>query len=71
VSAPAPQIDRSALRDAATVILWRTGAEGPEVLMGTRGARAAFMPNKVVFPGGAIDPGDIKLPDGDGGSSGG
>ncbi|MEM0937673.1 MAG: NUDIX hydrolase [Pseudomonadota bacterium] len=55
-------LDKSALRDAATVILWRYGAEGGEVLMGTRGAAAAFMPNKVVFPGGAVDPGDESVP---------
>lgn len=52
----------AAIRDAATVILWRDGAEGPEVLMGMRGARAAFMPNKMVFPGGAVDPGDAEVP---------
>ena len=50
------------VRDAATVILWRPGAEGPEVLMGTRGAGAAFMPNKVVFPGGAVDATDADIP---------
>jgi 8-oxo-dGTP pyrophosphatase MutT (NUDIX family) len=54
--------DRAALRDAATVVLWRTGADGLEVLMGARGARAAFMPNKFVFPGGAVDPGDAAIP---------
>lgn len=47
----------TAIRDAATVILFRR-PEAPEVLMGQRGAGAAFMPSKVVFPGGAVDPGD-------------
>ena len=46
------------IRAAATVILWRNGAAGPEVLMGQRGAGAVFMPSKYVFPGGAVDPED-------------
>lgn len=46
------------IRAAATVILWRSGPSGPQVLMGQRGAGAAFMPSKYVFPGGAVDPGD-------------
>ena len=50
------------IRNAATVILTRTGTEGPEVLMGQRGASAAFMPNKFVFPGGAVDAGDAAVP---------
>ncbi len=50
------------IRDAATVILAREGREGPEVLMGQRGARAAFMPNKFVFPGGGVDDGDRTVP---------
>ncbi|SOB90982.1 8-oxo-dGTP pyrophosphatase MutT (NUDIX family) [Rhodobacter sp. JA431] len=52
-------IDKSALRDAATlVVLRRDLPEGPAVLMGMRGAGAAFMPSKYVFPGGALDAGD-------------
>lgn len=43
------------IRAAATVVLWRVGAAGPEVLMGQRGAAAVFMPSKYVFPGGAVD----------------
>ncbi|MDX5357912.1 MAG: NUDIX domain-containing protein [Rhodobacterales bacterium] len=50
------------IRDAATVILARDGKEGPEVLMGQRGAKAAFMPNKFVFPGGGVDAEDRTVP---------
>lgn len=49
------------IRDAATVILWRSGPGGPEILMGQRGAGAVFMPDKVVFPGGAVDDDDAVL----------
>ncbi len=48
------------IRPAATTVLWRLGLEGPEVLMGQRGASAAFMPSKYVFPGGAVDIGDAN-----------
>ncbi|TXI05509.1 MAG: NUDIX hydrolase [Pseudorhodobacter sp.] len=43
------------IRPAATVILWRNGPTGREILMGQRGAAAVFMPSKYVFPGGAVD----------------
>ena len=54
--------DKTAIRDAATVILLRDRDRDPHVLMGARGARAAFMPSKFVFPGGAVDPGDADVP---------
>ncbi|WP_259919127.1 NUDIX domain-containing protein [Jannaschia sp. M317] len=53
-----PPTDKAALRDAATTVLLRDGPTGPRVLMGQRGAGAAFMPSKFVFPGGAVDAGD-------------
>ncbi|MDO5622066.1 MAG: NUDIX hydrolase [Paracoccus sp. (in: a-proteobacteria)] len=46
------------IRDAATIILLRRMPEGLAVLMGMRGAKAAFMPSKYVFPGGAVDQDD-------------
>jgi 8-oxo-dGTP pyrophosphatase MutT (NUDIX family) len=51
-----------AIRPAATVILWRDGDGGPQVLMGQRGAGAVFMPSKFVFPGGGVDPEDTPCP---------
>lgn len=42
-------------RDAATLILVRPGADGPEVLMGQRSNRAKFVPGSFVFPGGRLD----------------
>ena len=56
---PPQMIDKSAIRDAATVIVVR---DGTSVLMGQRGTSAAFMPGKFVFPGGAVDPTDADVP---------
>lgn len=49
-------------RHAASLIVLRAGPLGPEVLMGLRGAGHRFMPNRLVFPGGAVDPGDASGP---------
>jgi 8-oxo-dGTP pyrophosphatase MutT (NUDIX family) len=46
-------------RDAATLILVRGGRE---VMMGQRAKGHVFMPDKWVFPGGRVDPGDAKAP---------
>lgn len=55
-------IDKSAIRDAATIIVVRDANTRPSVLMGQRGAGAAFMPGKFVFPGGAVDDNDAAVP---------
>lgn len=49
------------IRNAASVILLRDPTTTPRVLMGQRGKNAAFMPNKYVFPGGAVDPADGEV----------
>ncbi|MGR3270826.1 NUDIX hydrolase [Thalassococcus profundi] len=55
-------IDKTAIRNAATVIVLRDRFTAPRILMGQRGAGAAFMPSKFVFPGGAVDAGDAAIP---------
>lgn len=62
-------------RRAASLILLRAGASGPEALLGRRSRTARFMPGIFVFPGGAVQrsdaapwPGEI-LPNGDAGQS--
>jgi hypothetical protein len=49
-------------RDAATLILVRQRGKIPEVLLGCRDAKHAFMPNRYVFPGGRVDPADARVP---------
>lgn len=49
------------IRAAATTVLWRKSPDGSQVLMGQRGAHAAFMPSKYVFPGGAVDATDAQI----------
>ncbi len=53
---------KTEIRNAATVILLRDKSTAPRILMGQRGAKAAFMPNKFVFPGGALDLIDSEVP---------
>ena len=55
---PRPKVVRA--RHAASIVVLR-GAE-PQMLMGTRGAKHRFMPNRLVFPGGAVDRVDLSAP---------
>jgi len=54
-------MDQTPIKDAATIIVLRDAATAPAVLMGQRGATAAFMPGKFVFPGGAVDANDADV----------
>jgi 8-oxo-dGTP pyrophosphatase MutT (NUDIX family) len=49
-------------RHAASLLVWREAATATEILMGMRGARHRFMPNRLVFPGGAVDRADLSAP---------
>jgi 8-oxo-dGTP pyrophosphatase MutT (NUDIX family) len=46
------------IRDAATVIVGRDTSEGLQIFMVRRNARASFLPDRYVFPGGRVDDGD-------------
>jgi 8-oxo-dGTP pyrophosphatase MutT (NUDIX family) len=56
-AAPAPLRPR----DAATLILVDRSSGRAHVLLGKRHAGHAFMPNKYVFPGGALDAADRRM----------
>jgi 8-oxo-dGTP pyrophosphatase MutT (NUDIX family) len=47
-------------KDAATLILTRPAASGPEVLMGRRAPGHVFMASKWVFPGGRVERSDAS-----------
>ena len=47
-------------RPAATTLVLRDSAHGPEVLMVKRSPNASFMPGAYVFPGGAVDAADAE-----------
>ena len=49
------------IRNASSVIIIRKDNVLPSVLMGQRGKSAVFMPNKFVFPGGAVDQSDFEV----------
>lgn len=46
-------------RHAASLLVVRTEADGPKILMARRAAGHRFMPHMLVFPGGAVDPADF------------
>jgi 8-oxo-dGTP pyrophosphatase MutT (NUDIX family) len=62
MSQAAPSAAPVTPRPAASLLLLRHGAAGPELLMGLRGAGHRFMPNRLVFPGGGVDPEDFSAP---------
>ena len=49
-------------RHAASLIVLRDADGDPAMLMGLRGAGHRFMPNRLVFPGGAVDRADATAP---------
>ena len=61
---PAVPADPETPRDAATVVLLRDAAAGPEVLLLRRHAKASNMAGVYVFPGGKLDAEDATLPTG-------
>src|SRR5689334_22673858 len=46
--------------DAAGLVLLRGSRDDPEVLLGRRHARAGFLPDIYVFPGGRVEPEDAQ-----------
>jgi 8-oxo-dGTP pyrophosphatase MutT (NUDIX family) len=55
-----PNVD-DAIRQAASLIAGRDGADGLELLVLERSVGSRFLPGYVVFPGGAVDDGDAAL----------
>lgn len=47
-------------KDASSLILWKDGPRGIEILMGRRHHSLRFMPGVLVFPGGRVDPDDHR-----------
>lgn len=48
-------------KDAATLIIYRRGGRGTEVLMGERHSKHRFLPQRYVFPGGRLDATDSRV----------
>lgn len=49
-------------RHAASLVVHRRDGAQLTILMGMRGAKHRFMPNRLVFPGGALDRADLATP---------
>jgi 8-oxo-dGTP pyrophosphatase MutT (NUDIX family) len=49
-------------RPAASLLVYRQEPDGPRLLMARRNAAHRFMPNVLVFPGGAVDQADYTAP---------
>jgi 8-oxo-dGTP pyrophosphatase MutT (NUDIX family) len=49
-------------KHAASLIVLRYENAEPHMLMGMRGAKHRFMPNRLVFPGGRVDRADLTAP---------
>ncbi|HEY2132433.1 MAG TPA: NUDIX domain-containing protein [Acetobacteraceae bacterium] len=49
-------------KHAASLIVLRLHDNEPHMLMGMRGAKHRFMPNRLVFPGGRVDRADLTAP---------
>jgi 8-oxo-dGTP pyrophosphatase MutT (NUDIX family) len=49
-------------KHAASLIVLRIANNEPHMLMGMRGAKHRFMPNRLVFPGGRVDRADLTAP---------
>jgi 8-oxo-dGTP pyrophosphatase MutT (NUDIX family) len=54
-------VEERPIRNAASVICVREDDGDPEVLVLERSANSRFLPGYVVFPGGAVEPGDEDL----------
>ncbi|HVY17385.1 MAG TPA: NUDIX hydrolase [Rhodopila sp.] len=66
VAVPASQVAAKAVRGAvrakhaASLLVVRMDGDEPCILMGMRGAKHRFMPNRLVFPGGRVDAADYR-----------
>jgi 8-oxo-dGTP pyrophosphatase MutT (NUDIX family) len=56
----APAVPTVRAKHAASLVVVRIENGEPSMLMGMRGAKHRFMPNRLVFPGGRVDPADLR-----------